>query len=44
METQVALPDEILSLTDAEVLQRIRLSKQKLGKDLVILGHEVVHA
>ncbi len=39
MQTQVALPDEILSLTDAEVLQRIRLSKQKLGKELVILGH-----
>lgn len=39
MQTQVALPDEILKLTDAEVLQRISLCKQTLGKDLVILGH-----
>ncbi len=39
MQTQEALPEEILSLSDAQVLERIAECKGRLGKDLVILGH-----
>ena len=39
MQTQEALPEEILSLPDAQVLERIADCKHRLGKDLVILGH-----
>lgn len=39
MHIQEALPDEILKLTDAEVLERIGQAKRRLGKELVVLGH-----
>ena len=39
MQIQEALPDEILELTDAEVLARIGQAKKRLAKELVILGH-----
>ncbi len=39
MQTQEALPEEILSLSDIQVLERIADCKRRLGKDLVILGH-----
>ena len=39
MQTQEALSEEILSLSDAQVLERIADCKRRLGKDLVILGH-----
>ena len=39
MQIQEALPDEILALTDADVLDRIGRCKQKLGRELIILGH-----
>ncbi len=39
MQIQEALPEEILSLSDSEVLERIADCKGRLGKDLVILGH-----
>ncbi len=39
MQTQEALPEEIFSLSDTQVLERIADCKRRLGKDLVILGH-----
>ena len=38
-QTQPTLPEEILSLSDAQILDRIGQCKEQLGKDLVILGH-----
>ena len=39
MQIQEALPEEILSLSDAQVLEQIAQCKRRLGEDLVILGH-----
>ena len=39
MQIQKALPEEILSLSDAQVLEQIAQCKRRLGEDLVILGH-----
>ena len=39
MQTSEPLPNEIFELSDGEVLERIGKAKERLGQDLIILGH-----